>query len=447
MALDGEVRTPVARPPALAPPAAVVCTLGMHRSGTSLVSRMLNLLGVHLGPDEPISRTGTDNPKGYWEHDSIVAINDEILARFGGRWDEPPRLPSAWPREARLEDLREKARRLLAADFAAAPLWGWKDPRTCLTLPFWQDVVGPMRYVLCVRNPLAVVGSLSRRNAMSSEKVDLLWLGHVRASLALTDGHPRMLVFYEEILDDWRRELRRLAAFVGRPEHADDPPLRDAVAAFVEAGMCHHHPSMEDLVRDRRLSLSAKALYLDLVLRGPESEGDGFVDAGLVVEATVPGSSCWREIPVLDPADSDASARAAGTWLASSAALEAERDCSSSETRALADRVAALSTECHELAAREKLYVRSIARLEASLQDVALDRDGLVRESAALRHTLDAAHASVAGRLVAFVRSMLAGLLPPGTRRRQVFTAVLGHFASRLPAGPRPRKVLDPRTS
>jgi hypothetical protein len=407
MALDGEVRAPVARPRALAPAAAVVCTLGMHRSGTSLVSRMLNLLGVHLGPDEPISRTGTDNPKGYWEHDAIVAINDEILARFGGRWDEPPKLPSAWPREARLEDLREKARRLLAADFAAAPLWGWKDPRTCLTLPFWQDVVGPIRYVLCVRNPLAVVGSLSRRNAMSSEKADLLWLGHVRASLALTDGHPRMLVFYEDILDDWRRELRRLAAFVGRPEHADDPSVCDAVAAFVEAGMCHHHPSMEDLVRDHRLSLSAKALYLDLVLRGGESDDDGSIRAGRVVERLdhlVPGSLHRRE-------------------------------------------VAALSAECHELAAREKLYLRSIARLESSLQDVALDRDGLVRESAALRHTLDAAHASVAGRLVAFARSMLAGLLPPGTRRRQVFTAVLGHVASRLPAGSRPRKVLDPRTS
>jgi Sulfotransferase family len=404
MALDGEVRAPVARPPALAPWAAVVCTLGMHRSGTSLVSRMLNLLGVHLGPDAPVSRTGADNPTGYWEHDAIVAINDEILSRFGGRWNEPPELPSEWPREATLGDLRETARRLLAADFAAAPLWGWKDPRTCLTLPFWQDVVGPMRYVLCVRNPLAVVGSLTRRNAMSSEKAERLWLGHVRASLALTEGHPRMLVFYEDVLDDWRRELRRLAAFVGQPERGDDPSVRDAVAAFVEVGMCHHRPSIEDLVRDRRLSRSAKALYLDLALRGGENDDHVSIDTALVVAGLAAGGSHRLELPALD----------------------AER---------------------HELAAREKLYLRSIARLEATLQDLALDRDGLVRESHALRHTLDAVHASAAGRLVAFARSVLAGVLPPGTRRRRVFTAALGHVASRLPAGPRPRKVLDPRTS
>ena len=36
---------------------------------------------------------------------------------------------------------------------AAAPVWGWKDPRTCLTLPFWQDVIGSIRYVICIRNP------------------------------------------------------------------------------------------------------------------------------------------------------------------------------------------------------------------------------------------------------------------------------------------------------
>jgi len=375
VALDGDVKSAV-----------VVCTLGMHRSGTSLVSRMLNLLGVHLGPDAPISRKGADNPKGYWEHDAFVAIDDEILARLGGRWDEPPALPASWPSDPRLADLREKARNVLATDFASAPLWGWKDPRTCLTLPFWQDVVGPMRYVLCVRNPLAVVGSLTRRNDMSAEKADELWTGHVRASLAHTDGHPRVLVFYEDVLDDWRRELRRLAAFVERPERADEPSVRDAVAAFVETRMCHHRPSMEDLVRDRRLSHSIKTLYLDLLLRSRESEDDRFP-------------------------------------------------------------VAAPSTASHPLASREKLYLRSIARLEATVQDMALDRDGLVRETHLLRHTLDAVHESAAGRLVAFARSMLAVFLPPGTRRRQAFTAAVGYMASRLPGGSRPRKVLDPRTS
>ena len=73
--------------------ATVICTLGMHRSGTSLVSRLLNLLGVHLGPAQAIANQGQDNLKGYWEHLPLSQLNDEILAQFGGRWDAPPAFP------------------------------------------------------------------------------------------------------------------------------------------------------------------------------------------------------------------------------------------------------------------------------------------------------------------------------------------------------------------
>ena len=68
----------------------VVCVLGMHRSGTSVVSRMLNLLGVYLGPEQAMCPAGHDNRKGYWEHQGLVMLNDAVLARYGGRWDLPP---------------------------------------------------------------------------------------------------------------------------------------------------------------------------------------------------------------------------------------------------------------------------------------------------------------------------------------------------------------------
>lgn len=238
----------------------VVCTLGMHRSGTSLVARMLNLLGVHLGPEALVSRTGADNPKGYWEHQSFVEVNETILARFGGRWDAPPAFPAGWPQAARLGDLRDKARTLLGS-FASAPLWGWKDPRTCLTLPFWQDLVGPMRYVMSVRNPRDVAASLARRNSMSAEEADRLWLAHTQASLAATIGHPRLFVFYEDLLTDWPAELRRMAAFVGHPERADAGRVRDAVGAFLDVQLCHHRSTIDDLVGDARISAATKDLY------------------------------------------------------------------------------------------------------------------------------------------------------------------------------------------
>jgi hypothetical protein len=151
-------------------------------------------------------------------------------------------------------------------------LWGWKDPRTCLTLPFWQDLVGPMRYVICLRNPCAVVASLSRRSEMSPESSQWLWLAYVQASLAHTSGHPRLFVFYEDIIEQWLPQLRRMAAFVGYPERAEDAAVQSAVADFVEQEMCHYRMTLEDLAVDPRISFPTKSLYFALRGHAPVAE-------------------------------------------------------------------------------------------------------------------------------------------------------------------------------
>lgn len=375
----------------------VICTLGMHRSGTSLVSRILNLLGVYLGTHESVSGTGEDNPKGYWEHHPLTLLNDEILARFGGRWDEPPAFPPSWPRDPRLGDLREKARQLLTEDFAAEPLWGWKDPRTCLTIPFWQDLIGSLRYVMCVRNPGAVVASLSRRNGMSSEKAERLWLTHVQSSLACTSGQPRMFVFYEDIINDWAPELRRMAAFIGRPERGEDPRVHASVGEFLEKELCHHRMSMEDLASNQRISFATTGLYLTLRGHAP------------------------RDPPVDDAFRLDGAGRSVQKTL----------DLIGARALETCDRTVAMAAECHELAAREKRLLQSLAILESDLRSMTLERDGQARESEAALQALQEIHESCAWRLVTFSRHVIVGLLPAGTRRRRVFNTVLRRITLR----------------
>ena len=68
--------------------------LGMHRSGTSAFSGVLNLLGVDLGAHLlPASNT---NQSGYWEHEEIVAVHDRLLMALGSSWDDPSPLPPNW---------------------------------------------------------------------------------------------------------------------------------------------------------------------------------------------------------------------------------------------------------------------------------------------------------------------------------------------------------------
>ena len=70
-----------------------IIVLGMHRSGTSLLTRALMECGLYLGEEgDLVSPHEADNPEGYWEHKQVVSINDRILGIFGGTDQRPPNL-------------------------------------------------------------------------------------------------------------------------------------------------------------------------------------------------------------------------------------------------------------------------------------------------------------------------------------------------------------------
>ena len=241
----------------------IICILGMHRSGTSALTRVLNLIGVELGADvalttEPVA----DNPKGYWEHHELTAISDAILKRHGGSWDEPPLLPPGWETAAAIDDLRQRAQQLIRHQFAPVQLWGWKDPRTCLTLPFWQQLLPDMRYIICLRNPFDVARSLEHRDGLSAEKSSNLWFTYVSSALNYSEGKPRLVIFYEDLMDDCLRELPRLAEFLGRPERAQQVDVQEAVLKFIEKGLQHYRASVEQVTAGSKSELCAQALYL-----------------------------------------------------------------------------------------------------------------------------------------------------------------------------------------
>jgi hypothetical protein len=83
--------------PGTQPQPKVVCVLGMHRSGTSLLTGALRLLGVHLGSDENLLPSDEEaNRKGFWENRRIVDLNDALLSRLGGDWHNLPEFPPDW---------------------------------------------------------------------------------------------------------------------------------------------------------------------------------------------------------------------------------------------------------------------------------------------------------------------------------------------------------------
>jgi GT2 family glycosyltransferase len=219
-----------------------ILVVGMHRSGTSALTRILNLLGVKLG--SKLMPANKDNRAGYWEHDDLVRLHDELLKELGSSWDDLCPLPADDLQGERTASLRTRILEVLARDFAEAPVWGFKDPRLCRLLPLWDAVCREFatepHFVITLRHPGEVAGSLARRNGFLPEKSHLLWLEHCLRAERLTRGRPRSFVAYEKLLDDWRPEMARVVAELGVEGLRSLEAVGSEVDAFLNPKLRHH---------------------------------------------------------------------------------------------------------------------------------------------------------------------------------------------------------------
>lgn len=239
--------------------ASMVCVLGMHRAGTSATTGVLSRLGIDLGPPEHLMIAREDNPVGFFEHQALSDLNDEILHRLGGSWHEPPVLSTGWQDDPGLLDLRERAARLLREEFGSASRWGWKDPRTCLTLPFWQPMLPDVRYVLCVRSPFDVARSLRARNGFSIRKGIALWMQHMTAAVRHLASAPVLLMVYNDLVEQTEVEVGRLEAFVG--SWAQGSGSREAAVRSITDRLRHYQSEPDDLFASEGVWHDASAFY------------------------------------------------------------------------------------------------------------------------------------------------------------------------------------------
>lgn len=177
-----------------------VVVLGMHRSGTSFLIRALNLSGLWLGPEDTLStiagRAMSGNPKGNYESRGAIAINNAILAKSGGSWFcPPPRLRSD---AADLQRIQAFCAGLQSDGRSAHVRWGWKDPRTLLTLEVWRQALQrPIFVVGSFRHPTAVAQSLLARDKIPLEIGYALWNYYNSRLLSALKIFPHALVRFD----------------------------------------------------------------------------------------------------------------------------------------------------------------------------------------------------------------------------------------------------------
>lgn len=214
-----------------------VCIAGMHRSGTSMVARLLNRCGVSLGPEGELLPAAPDNPEGFWENRRFLAVNEVILSKLGGSWAKPPRFVRGWETTAPIAPLLTHAR-ALRASFEPEGLWGWKDPVNSLTLPFWRCAIPDIAVVVCVRHPRDVVASLQARHGCSEEVGLELWRRYAERLLGDRGTEPHVVTHYDAYFEDGAQELRRVLVALGLP--ANERTISRALGSR-RPRLRHHH--------------------------------------------------------------------------------------------------------------------------------------------------------------------------------------------------------------
>jgi len=258
-----------------------VLVIGMHRSGTSALTRVLNLLGTDL--PKILIGSGPGNESGHWEPQRIVLLNDRLLSEAGSSWDDWSRFDLSKLAPERITEYKAELGRLLREDCGDSSLFVIKDPRIARLLPLVREVGLAenidIRVALVFRNPIEVVDSLEKRKETWTQgytRADaaLLWLRHMLDAEAASRDITRVIVSYDGLLKDWRSCVGRLLDGLHIPLPPPSVEVAANIEAFLSASQRHHQHTINDVRLDPSMKTWVADAYEALQLLEAESKAD-----------------------------------------------------------------------------------------------------------------------------------------------------------------------------
>ena len=228
----------------------------MHRSGTSALTRVLNLLGCAL-PDNLIGE-GDGNETGHWEAISVVSLNDHIFTSAGSRWDDWGPLNDDWRQSSLRDDMLQKAVTLIEDHADLGSLFAIKDPRLCRLADVWLAAMEEAKVepsaILMVRNPAEVIASLESRDLMAPGYSQLLWLRHALDAEFFSRGSNRVVCRYDQLMSNWFSVIDRVRTGLGITLPRNSPSVHLEIEQYLSDEHRHHEISLEAVIGNPALS-------------------------------------------------------------------------------------------------------------------------------------------------------------------------------------------------
>ncbi len=239
-----------------------IVVLGMHRSGTSTVSRILNLMGIYFGAEGSSTGANIENQKGFWERKDVRKLNDYILQENDFDWY---RISNFWGAESfsndSIDQFKKEAKKIIL-DMDAFRPWFIKEPRLCLNLPLWENLLEVPIGIFVYRNPLEVAMSLQHRNGFPLEFGLLLWEKYNQLALKASKKFPLYFVNYNELIESPKKVIDELSQFLKQenvPIRAINPKEIDG---FIDKSMYRQRVVSG---YKQSISKSQQVLYDDLL--------------------------------------------------------------------------------------------------------------------------------------------------------------------------------------
>lgn len=243
--------------------------VGMHRSGTSMLTRCVSMLGANIGDESMLIGTNDENPKGFWERKDVRDLNDFVLHSVGCDWDRVSKF-NIENLERGIKEEFLKTAAMIVDSFAVDEDVVLKEPRFCLLLPLWKKVLKDPIYIYIVRNPLEVGVSLNKRNGISISAGIALWEFYNRQAITALEGQRVFLLTHQDLL---MRPVSTMEAFASYSESKGFSPDRaglDNIDSFVDINLYRSKAQLvfDDIMNSKQISLYENLSSLSLNVEG-----------------------------------------------------------------------------------------------------------------------------------------------------------------------------------
>lgn len=253
----------------------LIVVLGMHRSGTSMLMRSLQVLGVGISSN--LLGKHECNPEGFFEDARLVSGNNSILASANLRWNSLEQIPAELLASAARSEAGDAGYKLLESILAEAEIMAIKDPRMCRLMPFWRPLLeklpAKISYILALRHPYSVAYSLLKRQKINLESelaikagrhALYLWALHTLNALEGSYGLRRKLVISELLLENPEDFLTDLAKWLNlsiKPK-----ALEEFLTSFLDHNLWHFKTNVAWLEKEEPpCAILVKQIYNTLI--------------------------------------------------------------------------------------------------------------------------------------------------------------------------------------